>query len=209
MKQAKKTLTKKSDLGKKKADQIHSDCFFEEVIKNMDDNPNENDDPVEKMCKPSKRINSYTISDESFSESSSNDDDATSSKDKLETNALVHGEEIAFKSSKSESSSSSNSESEEECSKKHKKTSSKKTSKISPLSLHFTKKALMVDSFVCAQLKKVSINTWNMINAEFIDLKDLILSYYVSNFSEKECEKFWNGITIVFTQILQPITNLV
>ncbi|PKC14345.1 hypothetical protein RhiirA5_409503 [Rhizophagus irregularis] len=50
--QAKKTLTKKSDLGKKKADQIHSDCFFEEVIKNMDDNPNENDDPVEKMCKP-------------------------------------------------------------------------------------------------------------------------------------------------------------
>lgn len=67
----------------------------------------------------------------------------------------------------------------------------------------------MVDSFVCAQLKKVSINTWNMINAEFIDLKDLILSYYVSNFSEKECEKFWNGITIVFTQILQPITNLV
>ncbi|PKC14344.1 hypothetical protein RhiirA5_454156 [Rhizophagus irregularis] len=48
----------------------------------------------------SKRINSYTISDESFSESSSNDDDATSSKDKLETNALVHGEEIAFKSSK-------------------------------------------------------------------------------------------------------------
>ncbi|PKY15323.1 hypothetical protein RhiirB3_427503 [Rhizophagus irregularis] len=157
----------------------------------------------------SKRINSYTISDESFSESSSNDDDATSSKDKLETNALVHGEEIAFKSSKCESSSSSNSESEEECSKKHKKTSSKKTSKISPLSLHFTKKALMVDSFVCAQLKKVSINTWNMINAEFIDLKDLILSYYVSNFSEKECEKFWNGITIVFTQILQPITNLV
>ncbi|PKK79582.1 hypothetical protein RhiirC2_768971 [Rhizophagus irregularis] len=48
----KKTLTKKSDFGKKKADQIHSDCFFEEVIKNMDDDSNKNDDPVKKMCKP-------------------------------------------------------------------------------------------------------------------------------------------------------------
>ncbi|CAB4398460.1 unnamed protein product [Rhizophagus irregularis] len=115
MKRGKKTLTKKSDFGKKKADQIHSDCFFEEVIKNMDDDSNKNDDPVKKMF----------------------------------------------------------------------------------------------DSFVCAQLRKVSINTWNMINSEFIGLKDLILSHYISNFSEKECEKFWNGITIVFTQILQPITNLV
>jgi hypothetical protein len=48
-----------------------------------------------------------------------------------------------------------------------------------------------------------------MINVEFIGLKDPILSHYVSNFSEKEREKFWNGITIVFTQILQPMTDLV
>jgi hypothetical protein len=67
----------------------------------------------------------------------------------------------------------------------------------------------MIDSFVCVQSREVSINTWNMINAEFIGLKDPILSHYVSNFSEKEREKFWNGITIVFSQILQPMTDLV
>ncbi|CAB4496138.1 hypothetical protein RhiirA5_408661 [Rhizophagus irregularis] len=48
-----------------------------------------------------------------------------------------------------------------------------------------------------------------MVSAEFIGLKDHILSHYVSNFSEKEREKFWNGITIVFSQILQPMTDLV
>jgi hypothetical protein len=317
MKRAKKTLAKESGPGKKKADQIHTDRFLDEVLKNMGDDPagfDDEDDPVEEMRRQledlhinqtkiakdikkiasepksttrkkktggksktkskstsktkskkkkkkksasSKQVNSHTISDDSSdsseasSDSSSSDNDATSSEDELETNAL---EEVASESSESfesESSSSSDSESEEEGgyevnatkkkvtlsdskgSKKRKKTSSKKSSKASPSGSRSAKKSSkdtkslkvptdniilnaffailrsMVDSFVRAQSREVSINTWNTINAEFIGLKDPILSHYVSNFSEKEREKFWNGITIVFSQILQPMTDLV
>ncbi|PKK79581.1 hypothetical protein RhiirC2_768970 [Rhizophagus irregularis] len=60
---------------------------------------------------------------------------------------------------------------------------------------------LIVDSFVCAQLRKVSINTWNMINSEFIGLKDLILSHYISNFSEKE--------STIYCKISSPLRKIV
>src|SRR6185437_2007612 len=67
----------------------------------------------------------------------------------------------------------------------------------------------MVDSFTHTQPKEVSINGYNMINAEFIALKDPVLNYFTSNFSDKEREKFWHEITIVFSYILQPISDLI
>ncbi|KAF0358149.1 hypothetical protein F8M41_014473 [Gigaspora margarita] len=54
----------------------------------------------------------------------------------------------------------------------------------------------MVDSFTCTQPKEVSINGYNMINAEFIVLKDPVLNHFTSNFSNKEREKFWHEITM-------------
>ncbi|KAF0489591.1 hypothetical protein F8M41_022044 [Gigaspora margarita] len=67
----------------------------------------------------------------------------------------------------------------------------------------------MVDSFTHTQPKEVSINGYNMINAEFIALKDPVLNHFTSNFSDKEREKFWNEITMVFSHILQPISDLI
>ncbi|KAF0405595.1 hypothetical protein F8M41_008923 [Gigaspora margarita] len=54
----------------------------------------------------------------------------------------------------------------------------------------------MVNSFTHIQPKEVSINGYNMINAEFIALKDPVLNHFTSNFSNKEREKFWHKITI-------------
>ncbi|KAF0348405.1 hypothetical protein F8M41_015561 [Gigaspora margarita] len=67
----------------------------------------------------------------------------------------------------------------------------------------------MVDSFTRIQPKEVSINGYNMINAEFIALKDPVLNHFTSNFSDKEREKFWHKITMVFSHILQPISDLI
>ncbi|KAF0335070.1 hypothetical protein F8M41_016723 [Gigaspora margarita] len=55
----------------------------------------------------------------------------------------------------------------------------------------------MVDSFTRTQPKEVSINSYNMINTEFIALKDPVLNHFTSNFSDKECEKFWHEITML------------
>ncbi|KAF0352488.1 hypothetical protein F8M41_015220 [Gigaspora margarita] len=44
----------------------------------------------------------------------------------------------------------------------------------------------IVDSFTCTQFKEVSINGYNMINAEFIVLKDPVLNHFTSNFLDKE-----------------------
>ena len=44
----------------------------------------------------------------------------------------------------------------------------------------------MVDSFTRTQPKEVSINGYNIINAEFIALKDPVLNHFTSNFSDKE-----------------------
>ncbi|KAF0536911.1 hypothetical protein F8M41_008847 [Gigaspora margarita] len=67
----------------------------------------------------------------------------------------------------------------------------------------------MVDSFTHIQPKEVSINGYNMINAKFIALKDPVLNYFTSNFSDKDREKFWHKITMVFSYILQPISDLI
>ncbi|KAF0497062.1 hypothetical protein F8M41_020802 [Gigaspora margarita] len=60
----------------------------------------------------------------------------------------------------------------------------------------------MVDLFTRTQPKEVSINGYNMINAEFIVLKEPVLNHFTSNFSDKEREKFWHEITMVFSHIL-------
>ncbi|KAF0557650.1 hypothetical protein F8M41_012784 [Gigaspora margarita] len=67
----------------------------------------------------------------------------------------------------------------------------------------------MVDSFSHTQPKEVSINCYNMINAEFIALKDPVLNHFTSNFSDKKREKFWYEITMIFSHILQPISDLI
>ncbi|CAG8837202.1 972_t:CDS:1, partial [Cetraspora pellucida] len=67
----------------------------------------------------------------------------------------------------------------------------------------------MVDSFTRTQPKEVLINGYNMINAEFIALKDPVLNHFTSNFSDKEREKFWHEITMIFSHILQPISDLI
>ncbi|KAF0534623.1 hypothetical protein F8M41_009907 [Gigaspora margarita] len=179
----------------------------------------------------SKRVNAHIISDESSSDSSDSKNSITSSENELETNTLGCSWNESG-SNFSETSESSNSESDSEeykvnvtkkkitysdtkSSKKHKsarprsersllhnKTSSKKSSNISS-----NKKS--IDSFTHIQPKELSINGYNMINAEFIALKDPVLNHFTSNFSDKEREKFWNEITIVFSHILQPISDLI
>ncbi|KAF0421101.1 hypothetical protein F8M41_006836 [Gigaspora margarita] len=117
-------------------------------------------------------------------------------------------------------------------SKKHKsarpKTSSKKSSNASSdkksskdtrllkiptdnisLNAFFAILRLIIDSFIRTQPKKVSINGYNMTNAEFIALKDPVLNHFTSNFSDKKHEKFWHEITMVFSHILQPISDLI
>ncbi|KAF0435108.1 hypothetical protein F8M41_004821 [Gigaspora margarita] len=110
----------------------------------------------------------------------------------------------------------------------HNKTSSKKSSNTSSdkkssknirilkiptdnisLNAFFAILRSMVDSFTHTQPKEVTINGYNMINAEFIALKDPVLNHFTSNFSDKEQEKFWNEITMVFLHILQPISDLI
>ncbi|KAF0499964.1 hypothetical protein F8M41_020370 [Gigaspora margarita] len=94
-------------------------------------------------------------------------------------------------------------------SKKHKsarpKTSSKKSSNTSSnkkssknirllkiptdnisLNAFFANLRLMVDLFTYTQSKEVSINRYNMINAEFIALKNPVLNHFTSNFLDKE-----------------------
>ncbi|KAF0555164.1 hypothetical protein F8M41_017929 [Gigaspora margarita] len=48
------------------------------------------------------------------------------------------------------------------------------------LNAFFTILRSMVDLFTRTQPKEVSINGYNMINAEFIALKDLVLNYFTS-----------------------------
>ncbi|KAF0524543.1 hypothetical protein F8M41_015157 [Gigaspora margarita] len=55
--------------------------------------------------------------------------------------------------------------------------------------------------------KEVFFNGYNMINAEFIALKDSVLNHFTSNFSDKEREKFWHEITII-SSLLEKIVQV-
>ncbi|CAG8508563.1 9044_t:CDS:2 [Scutellospora calospora] len=54
------------------------------------------------------------------------------------------------------------------------------------LNAFFTILRSMVNSFTHTQPKEVSINSYNMINAKFIALKDPVLNHFTLNFSNKE-----------------------
>ncbi|KAF0526608.1 hypothetical protein F8M41_014019 [Gigaspora margarita] len=132
------------------------------------------------------------------SDSSDSENDTISSENELETNTLACSQsELEFSElSKSESSNSkSNLEeykvnankkkisfSDTKSSKKHK---SAQKNLVTPLLLKKSSK----------DTRSLEINNHNMINAEFIALKDPILNYFTSNFLDKEYEKFWHEIT--------------
>ncbi|KAF0541890.1 hypothetical protein F8M41_005039 [Gigaspora margarita] len=178
-------------------------------------------------------------SHESFSDSSNSENSTTSSQNELETNTLMYlWNELGFSFSEAIESSNSESDLEEyevnttkkktysdtkrskKCKSTRPKTSSKNlgskdtrplkipTDNIS-LNAFFAILRSIVDSFTCTQPKEVSINSYNMINTKFIALKDPALNYFTSNFSDKERENFWHEITMVFSYILQPISDLI
>ncbi|KAF0503167.1 gastrula zinc finger protein xlcgf46.1 [Gigaspora margarita] len=144
-----------------------------------------------------------------------------SSENELETNTLACSWNESGSSS-SKTSESSNSESDksktrgyassEEYKQKSSISSNKKSSKDTRLlkiptnninlNAFFAILQSMVNSFTHTQPKEVFINGYNMINAEFIVLKDPVLNHFTSNFSDKEREKFWHEITLVFSHIL-------
>ncbi|KAF0499390.1 hypothetical protein F8M41_020474 [Gigaspora margarita] len=174
-----------------------------------------------KKKKSSKCINAHIISDESSSDSSDSENSTTSSKNELETNTLVR----SWNESGSDSSGTSESKKRKSA---RPKTSSKKSSNTASdkkggkdirllkiptnnisLNAFFAILRSMVDSFTRTQPKEVSINGYNMINAEFIALKDPVLNHFTSNFLDKEHEKFWHEITMIFSHILQPISDLI
>ncbi|KAF0443893.1 hypothetical protein F8M41_003522 [Gigaspora margarita] len=140
-----------------------------------------------KKKKSSKHINAYIIFDESSSDSSDSENSMISSENELETNTLAcsWNESESNSSETSSESSSSESDSEEYESSKDARPLKIPTDNIS-LNAFFAILRSMVDSFTCTQPKEVSINGYNMINAEFIALKDPVLNHFTSNFSDKE-----------------------
>ncbi|KAF0521615.1 hypothetical protein F8M41_015751 [Gigaspora margarita] len=176
--------------------------------------------PKSSRRKTKSKLKSSNSSDNKLSsDSSDSKNSTTSSENELETNTLACSwNELG--SSSSETSESSNSESDEsktrdyasleeyEVNVKKKKTYS--DTKRSKKHKSARPKASSKKSSASSDKKsKVSINGYNMINAEFIALKDPILNHFTSNFSDKKQEKFWNEITIVFSHILQPISDLI
>ncbi|KAF0451035.1 hypothetical protein F8M41_002082 [Gigaspora margarita] len=162
-----------------------------------------------KKKKSSKRINAHIISDESSSDFSDSENSMISSENELETNTLARSwNESGSDSSGTSESSNSESDLEEYESSKDARPLKIPTDNIS-LNAFFAILRSMVDLFTCTQPKEVSINGYNMINAEFIVLKDPVLNHFTSNFSDKKREKFWHEITMVFSHILQPISDLI
>ncbi|KAF0495849.1 hypothetical protein F8M41_021130 [Gigaspora margarita] len=149
-----------------------------------------------KKKKSTKRVNAHIISDELSSDSSDSENSMTSSKNELETNTLAHSwNESESDSSGTSESSNSESNSEEYESSKDARPLKIPTDNIS-LNAFFAILRSMIDSFTRTQPKEVSINGYNMINAEFIVLKDPVLNHFTSNFLDKEREKFWHEITM-------------
>ncbi|KAF0377888.1 hypothetical protein F8M41_012503 [Gigaspora margarita] len=142
----------------------------------------------------SKPKSSYELSSDSRN---SKNNITTSSENKLKTNTLALTRVFSSSETSSKSSSSESDSEEYEI-----------NDNIS-LNGFFAILRSIVDSFICTQPKEVSINGYNMINAEFIALKDPVLNHFTSNFSDKEQEKFWYEITMIFSYILQPISDLI
>ncbi|CAG8832450.1 13671_t:CDS:2, partial [Cetraspora pellucida] len=184
-----------------------------------------------KKSSRSKRVNAHIISDKSSSDSSDSENSTISSENELETNTLARSwneSESDFSRTSDKRSKKHKSARSKTSTKKSSNASNKKNNKVRPegsllhntrslkiptdnisLNAFFAILRSMVNSFTHTQPKEVSINSYNMINAEFIALKDPVLNHFTSNFSDKEQEKFWHEITIIFSHILQPISDLI
>ncbi|KAF0488321.1 hypothetical protein F8M41_022344 [Gigaspora margarita] len=137
-------------------------------------------------------------------DSSDSKNSTTSSENELETNTLAR----SWNESGSDSSGTSESSNSESDSEEYEVNAIKKKLILIPRD---QRSAKVLDQKLLAKNlpKEVSINSYNMINAEFIALKDPVLNHFTSNFSDKEREKFWHEITIIFSYILQPISDLI
>ncbi|KAF0465983.1 hypothetical protein F8M41_026197 [Gigaspora margarita] len=152
----------------------------------------------------SKRVNAYIISNElssdfsnsenksSFSETSEFSNSESDS-EKYEVNATK--KKITFsdtKRSKKRKSARPKTFSKKSSNASSDKKSSKDTRPLNiptdniSLNAFFAILQSMVNLFTRTQPKEVFINSYNMINAKFIALKDPILNHFTSNFSDKE-----------------------
>ncbi|KAF0409288.1 hypothetical protein F8M41_008399 [Gigaspora margarita] len=151
-----------------------------------------------KNKKSSKRVNAHIISDESSLVSSDSENSTTSSENELEPIPWhIHGMNqdlipLGLASLVIQKAIQKNTNSKDTRPLKI------PTDNIS-LNAFFAILRSMVDSFTRTQSKEVSINGYNMINAKFIALKDPVLNHFTSNFSDKEREKFWHEITMIFS----------
>ncbi|CAG8747174.1 10896_t:CDS:2, partial [Cetraspora pellucida] len=177
-----------------------------------------------------KHVNFHIISDELSSDSSDSENSTISSKNELETNTLTCSwtESESDFSGTSESSNSENDDKRSKkhksarsktSTKKSSNTSNKKDSKVRPegsllrntrslkiptdnisLNAFFAILQSIVNSFTHIQPKEVSINGYNMINAEFIALKDPPNSIEI-NFIRKIIP---NNVATITCQITSP-----
>ncbi|KAF0554411.1 hypothetical protein F8M41_019181 [Gigaspora margarita] len=123
----------------------------------------------------------------------------TSSENELETNTLARSESDSSETSSKFSSSESDSE-EYEVNATQKKISfsNTKSSKKHKSAKPRSERSLLRNK---TSSKKSSASS---------DKKSIpVLNHFTSNFSDKEQEKFWNEITILFSHILQPISDLI
>lgn len=67
----------------------------------------------------------------------------------------------------------------------------------------------MIESFVKSFPKETIINAFNMVNSEFIGLRDPIISQLSQVTSMKVREKIWDNVKDIFTKILQPMISIV
>src|SRR5947209_18936965 len=67
----------------------------------------------------------------------------------------------------------------------------------------------MVESFVNAVPKETVVSIYNAMNAEFVKIKDPILSQLKGSLSIKTREKIWDSVKEMFAVILQPMFSVV
>ncbi|KAF0345694.1 hypothetical protein F8M41_015806 [Gigaspora margarita] len=153
-----------------------------------------------KKKKSSKCINAHIISDESSSDfSDSENNNTTSSENELETNTLALTKTRVFSSSET---SSESSESE----------SSNSESDLEEYEINATKKKITFSDTKKSKKRKSArpkTSSKKSSNTSSDKKSNSVLNHFTSNFSDKEREKFWHEITIVFSHILQPISDLI
>jgi hypothetical protein len=67
----------------------------------------------------------------------------------------------------------------------------------------------MVSSFIQNRPREDVVNILNMLNAEHMALKDPVLNHFASNCSVKDRDKIWSNINTIFSEVLQPMLDLI